>query len=163
MVTLLLYAALGGALYFVPLNLIQVQGYSATAAGSALLPMIAIMFVLSRWAGQLVDRVGPKLPLVLGPLIAAIGFVLFAIPSVGGSYWSNILPAVLVLGLGMTPQWHRSRPRGHRVRRQQRSVAHRSAASAVAGFGIVMAHAFDASLHEQLAALPLSAAQRALV
>ena len=67
LLTLLLYAALGGGLFFFPLNLIQVQGYSATAAGAALLPFILIMFVLSRWAGKLVDRFGPRLPLVVGP------------------------------------------------------------------------------------------------
>ena len=73
LLTLLLYAALGGGLYFFPLNLIQVQGYSATAAGAALLPFILIMFALSGWAGQLVDRFGPRLPLVVGPAIAARG------------------------------------------------------------------------------------------
>ena len=101
LLTLLLYAALGGGLYFVPLNLIQVQGYGATAAGAALLPFIAIMFLLSRWAGQLVDRWGPRRPLVLGPLIAAAGFTAFALPGVGGGYAATVLPAVCVLGLGM--------------------------------------------------------------
>jgi EmrB/QacA subfamily drug resistance transporter len=102
LLTLWLYAALGGGLFFLPLNLIQVQGYSATAAGAALLPFILIMFVLSRWAGRLVDTVGPRLPLVVGPLIAAAGFALLAWPSTGGSYWSSFLPGIVVLGLGMT-------------------------------------------------------------
>src|SRR5207244_4750977 len=87
LLTLLLYAALGGGLYFLPLNLIQVQGYSATAAVAALLPFILIMFVLSRWAGRLVDQVGPRRPLMIGPLIAAAGFAAFAIPGTGGSSW----------------------------------------------------------------------------
>ena len=73
LLTLLLYAALGGGLYFFPLNLIQVQGYSAAGAGAALLPFVAIMFLLSRWAGRLVDRFGPRRPLVAGPVIAEIG------------------------------------------------------------------------------------------
>ena len=102
LLTLLLYAALGGSLYFFPLNLIQVQGYSATLAGAALLPFIALMFALSRWAGTLVDRFGPRLPLVIGPSIAAVGFALFALPGTGASYWSGFLPAVVVLGLGMS-------------------------------------------------------------
>ncbi|MGH8796486.1 MAG: MFS transporter, partial [Caldimonas sp.] len=102
LLTLLLYAALGGGLFFFPLNLIQVQGYSATAAGAALTPFVLIMFVLSSWAGRLVDRVGSKLPLVVGPAIAACGFVLFALPGSGGSYWTTFFPAVVVLGFGMT-------------------------------------------------------------
>jgi MFS family permease len=74
LLTLLLYAALGGGLFFFPLNLIELQGYSATAAGAALVPFVVIMFVLSRWAGRLVDRFGSRLPLVIGPAIAACGF-----------------------------------------------------------------------------------------
>jgi EmrB/QacA subfamily drug resistance transporter len=100
--TLLLYAALGGSLFFLPLNLIQVQGYGATAAGAALLPFIAIMFLLSRWTGSLVDRFGARLPLVAGPLIASAGFAMFALLSLDGTYWTAFFPAICILGLGMS-------------------------------------------------------------
>ncbi len=102
LLTLLLYAGLGGALYFLPFTLIQVHGYSATAAGSAFLPFIVITFVMSRWAGGLVTRYGAKLPLVIGPTIAAVGFLLFALPGTEGSYWTTFFPAVTVMGLGMS-------------------------------------------------------------
>jgi len=102
LLTLLLYAALGGGLFYFPLNLIELQGYSATAAGAALVPFVAIMFMLSGWAGRLVDRFGPRRPLIVGPAIAACGFALFALPGRGGSYWGTFFPAVVVLGIGMT-------------------------------------------------------------
>jgi EmrB/QacA subfamily drug resistance transporter len=102
LLTLLLYAALGGALYFLPFALIQVHGYSATAAGSSFLPFVIITFLMSRWAGGLVTRYGARLPLIIGPVIAATGFILFAIPGTEGSYWTTFFPAIVVLGFGMS-------------------------------------------------------------
>src|SRR5215471_4420551 len=101
LLTFLLYGALGGTLFFLPLNLIQVQHYSATAAGAAFLPFILIMFLLSRWAGGLVQRYGPKFPLVIVPLVAGVGFALFILPGVHAIYWQNFFLPVVVLGTGM--------------------------------------------------------------
>ncbi|MGA2388637.1 MAG: MFS transporter [Candidatus Sulfotelmatobacter sp.] len=101
LLTLLLYAALGVFFFLFPLNLIQVQKYSSTAAGAAMLPLILLIFFLSRWSGGLVTRYGARRPLIIGPLFAALGFFLFAMSSIGGSYWRAFLPAVLILGFGI--------------------------------------------------------------
>jgi EmrB/QacA subfamily drug resistance transporter len=101
LLTLFLYSALSAMFFFFPMNLIEVQHYSATAAGAAAVPFIVLMFVMSRWSGRLVDRYGARLPLTVGPIIASVGFALFAAPSINPDYWSSFFPAVMVLGLGM--------------------------------------------------------------
>jgi len=162
--TLLLYAALGGSLFFVPLNLIQVQGYGATGAGASLLPFIVIMFALSRITGQLVDRVGARLPLIVGPLVAAAGFALYALPGVGGSYWTTFFPASCVLGLGMsivvapltTTVMNALPPSlAGTASGVNNAVSRTAGLLAIAVFGVVMTQVFDVALQARLAPLAL--------
>jgi EmrB/QacA subfamily drug resistance transporter len=99
--TLLLYAALSGAFFLLPFDLIQVHGYSATLAGAVFLPFTIIMSVLSRWSGGLLDRIGPRLPLIVGPTITAVGFGLIALSGPTTSYWNGFLLPIAIVGLGM--------------------------------------------------------------
>ena len=159
LLTLLLYAALGGALYFVPLDLIQLQGYGATEAGAALLPFVAIMFALSRWTGSLADTVGPRIPLVLGPAIAAAGFVLFARTGSDDSYWTTFFPAVCVLGLGMaitvapltiTVMNAHGEALAGTASGVNNAVSRAAGLLAIAALGAVLAHVFDQALYAGL-------------
>lgn len=162
--TLLLYAGLSGAMFFLPFNLIQVQGYSATAAGAAFLPFIGIMFTLSRWSGGLVDRFGAKRPLVIGPILAAVGFGLFALPGVGGSFWSTFFPAMAVLGLGMaisvaplttTVMNAVSERRAGLASGVNNAISRTAGLLAIAALGIVVLQAFSAELSARLGDLEL--------
>ncbi|MDQ8729941.1 MFS transporter [Bradyrhizobium sp. LHD-71] len=100
--TVLLYAALSGALFLLPFMLIEVHGYSAMAAGAAFLPFSVIMGLGSSWSGGLVERVGSRPPLVIGPLVTAAGFAILGFSGNDPSYWKGFLPGLIVVGVGMT-------------------------------------------------------------
>lgn len=100
--TLLLYFALGGALYFLPFGLIRLGGYSATQAGGALLPFALVMGFGSPLAGALADRWGARVSLTLGPVVAGAGLAWLGLIDLGGPYWTALLPALLLLAAGMT-------------------------------------------------------------
>jgi EmrB/QacA subfamily drug resistance transporter len=167
--TLLLYGALGVVFFLLPLYLIQVEHYSATAAGAALVPFAVIMFALSRWAGGLVARVGPRLPLTIGPVIAAIGVVLFARDGADASYWTTVFPAVCLLGLGMTitvaplTTTVMGAVDSHRAGVASginNTVARVAGLLAIAVFGVLLANRFDKEVRSRLDRIEVPSAVR---
>jgi len=166
LLTVFLYAALGIFFFVFPLNFIQIQKYSATATGAAALPMILLMFSLSRWSGGLITRYGAKIPLMVGPLIAGIGLLLFVAPNVGANYWSAFFPAFIILGLGMaisvaplTTVVMNSveQERAGTASGINNAVARVAGVLAVAVLGAVMAAGFAHALRQSLTKLNLDA------
>ncbi len=164
--TLFLYSALGVFFFILPLNLIQVQGYSPTAAGAAMLPVIFLMFSLSRWSGGLVARYGARLPLTAGPVIAAAGFAIFSFLSMAGSYWTTFFPALLVLGFGMAVtvaplttvvMSSVDQERAGAASGINNAVARVAGVLAVAVLGILMVAAFGSRLNQSLDSMSLPA------
>ena len=102
LVTLIVYGALGASLFLLPIQLQRVVGFSPLAAGASVLPVTLVMLLLSARVGRLAQRIGPRLPMALGPSVAGAGFVLYARVGQGSTYLADVLPATLVMALGLS-------------------------------------------------------------
>ncbi|MFL5468471.1 MAG: MFS transporter [Gemmatimonadaceae bacterium] len=172
LLTLLLYGAIGVVFFLVPLLLIQVQGYSATIAGAAFLPFPIIMFALSRWSGGLVARTGARLPLTIGPVVAALGLALFQRAGIAPSYWPTIFPAAVLLGLGMaitvaplTTTVMAAVPSDHSgvASGINNTVARVAGLLAIAIFGVLLVRRFEAEMRPRLERMELSQEAKAQI
>jgi len=172
LLTLLLYGALGAAVFLFPFGMIRLHGYTATEAGAAFLPFTLVLFLLARWGGSLIDRYGARLPLVIGPGIAAVGLLLLAVPDTGTPYWATFLPGVIVLGVGMAiciPPLTTSVMNAVDDRHAGIASAVNNAASrvamliSVAAVGPLLLIAFNALLHPLVAEIDMPEAARLVI
>ena len=168
--TFLLYGAMSGSLFFLPFNLMQVQGWSATEAGASLLPLILAIAIFSLGAQRLVAQFGERLPLAVGAAVAALGFALLAIPDSESGYWSGFFPGIAVVGLGLgiavaplTIVVMAAVPanRAGLASGVNNSASRVAMLIAVAVFGVVMFEIFSGQLEAALQSLPLDGASRA--
>lgn len=170
LMTLLHYTGLSSIFFFLTLNFQQAQGYSAFVAGLAQLPIPLCLFLVSRQAGWLTDRVGPLRVMTAGVLLAGGSFLLLTLPGVGANYWTGFLPAELLFGvgngltfvpltaiaLGSLPSRYSGIASG-----LNNAVARVAQMLAVAVFGMLMTATFRASLAERVDALVLDPGARA--
>jgi len=169
--TLALYMTLGGGLYFFPYVLIDVQGYAPTAAGATFLPFVILQFAFSRWSGGLAAKIGVRLPLVIGACIVGCAFIAYALPGIGGSYWTTYFPAVFLLGVGgvffiaplTTAVFDSSDPALSGVASgTNNAVARTAGLLAIALFGLVFAHVFASGFDARLVHANVAPATRTL-
>jgi len=169
LLTFFLYAAFSATLFFLPFDLIQARGYAPATAGAALLPLVLVIFLFSRSAGALADRIGSRLPLTVGPIVAAAGFLLLAASGRSDSFAASLLPALSVLGLGMaitvaplTASVLNSVDRRDAGTASgiNNAVARVASLLAIAVFGIVVTATFNHSLDRHLEGIAMSPAAR---
>ncbi len=167
--TFLLYGAMTGSLFFLPFNLMQVQGWSATEAGAALLPLILLIALFSLAAGKMVAKLGQRLPLTIGACVAALGFALLALPGNDSSYWSGFLPGIAVLGLGLgiavapltiVVMGAVPAERSGLASGVNNAASRVATLMAVAIFGVVMFETYSSQLQDALQAVPLDDTSR---
>jgi EmrB/QacA subfamily drug resistance transporter len=172
LLTFFVYAPLGALLFFTPLDLIQIQHYSATKAGAAFIPFVVTMFLLSRWAGRLVERYGARIPLTVGPLISALGYFLFTLAPQDGQYWRDFFPCVLMISLGMaitvaplTTTVMNSVAKSHAgvASGINNAVSRLASLISIAAFGALLVMIFSRMLDHQLARLNLLPAEAARI
>ncbi len=172
LLTFFLYAALGAMFFFLPFDLIQARGYSAAAAGAAILPLVILVSALSRTAGRLADRIGARPLLIVGPIVAAAGFALMAALPANAPYAASLLPAMTILGLGLattvaplTTTVLNAVPREDAGTASgiNNAVARVAGLIAIAAFGIVAAAEFDRALDRRFDEAGISAATRAVL
>jgi EmrB/QacA subfamily drug resistance transporter len=169
--TFLLYGALGALFYFLPFVLIQVDGFSATRAGLAMLPFVVLMVTLSRYSGGLVYRLGARTLLTAGPAVAALGFAGFALlPDL--HYWTGIFPSILLFGVGMgltvsplTTTLLDSVPPGHvgLASGINNAVSRVAGLLAIAILGAMLAFVFTARLETRMSAESLPDSERTAI
>jgi EmrB/QacA subfamily drug resistance transporter len=170
--TLAMYAGLGGMMFLLGIYVQQVAGYSATAAGAAFLPVTAMMFTLSRRFGGLADRFGPRLFMCIGPLIAGAGMLLFMGVSAEADYLTELLPALVVFGLGLALTVAPLTAAVLSAVDDSRSgvasginnaVSRVAGLLAIAVLGTAVSAQFDSSVNDKLAGRPLSPPAQAAV
>lgn len=169
LMTFILYFAMSGVFFFLTLNLQQIQKFSATSAGAAFMPIIILLFLLSRWSGHWADTAGPRKPLIVGPIIIAVGFFVYMLPGKEASYWLTFFPATIIFGIGLgitvaplTTVALGSVPTSLSGLASGVSNAAARIASmlAVAILGVLMVLQFSVSLEAKTRDLPLSAQER---
>jgi EmrB/QacA subfamily drug resistance transporter len=166
LLTLFLYAALAATFFLLPFELIQARGYSPSGAGAAILPLVVLISTLSRPAGALADRIGPRLLLTVGPAVAAAGFFLLSMPHAHFRWVTALLPALTILGLGMaatvapltvTVLNSVSEQDTGLASGINNAVARVAGLVAIAAFGVVASGVFDRALDRRLSERGLGA------